>query len=193
MINNEMLDIIDTMTPEEFNALQAKVKQREINQLSQRTTNNEDTIKKQGKAIDILQKDNDKKTKDIDALKTIVNVLRNDNTGKLEEYKRNCMLKIKNLLRNDKTGAEYILFNDCYRCWIYADIHHTLNVPKADCINIDDYELALGLIKKWRPTTWQKNKKIQEYIKLQEKGKLNLAKSKSLDEYLEKTQGGISA
>ena len=191
MVAKELLSTIDTLTPEELNEIQAKIDKTKMVQLENNTKNNADDIIKQGKEIGMLKKDIDKNNKDIESLKTITNVLRNDNTGKLEDYKHKCQIKVKNLLGNDKTKAEYILFNDCYRCWIYADIHHTLNVPRADCINVDDYNLAVDLIKKWRPSQWQKDSKIQEYIRLQEKDKLGFAKSKSLDEYLGNSKGGI--
>ena len=196
-IMNAYANCNEEFTKEELNEMMVQTNKRQIDTLTQTTKTNTDDIIKINAELDNINKsiktkeDEINQTKDeVKVLKLLTNVLRNDNTGKLEDYKRKCNQKIKSLLGHDKTNSEYILFNNCYRCWIYSDIHRILNVPKADCINIDDYNLALELIKKWRPAQWQKDKKLQEYIKLQELEKLDVTKSKSLDEYLSKTNGG---
>lgn len=90
-----------------------------------------------------------------------------------------------------KSGSvEYVLF---YRTFIkncYKKITDALSVDSSLQIRIDDIKIAYSIAKKWYPERFYINKKILEYQQKQYENRLNIEKSKSLELFLEKTNGG---
>jgi len=125
-------------------------------------------------------------------LESISYVLRNDNEGKLDSLKKRCKLKASQFVGDDKTGAKYILFYGYYLNAIQGLVKQCAgNVPRLDCISISNYDMVCKVAENWFPTDYIINKRLKYLISMQDKNKLNAAQSKSLDEYLEMTQGGM--
>lgn len=93
----------------------------------------------------------------------------------------------------DKTSPEYMLFYRKYISSIYKKLKAIYEVSSYTMINADELVNCLNAIKNWYPKENLKNETLQEYIKKQEKGLLPEHKSKALDLYLNKTQGGTKS
>lgn len=147
--------------------------------------------------VSIIKKDNEESkeafrhvTQDIEGIKEITNVLNSDR-AKARELSKSVRARAFKF-SGSKTSPKYELFYRYFTSRCYGHLKEIFNVESYRDIKIDDFEMALKAVSNWHPTQASINKKLHEYIDLQDKGLLPKVRSNALDLYLEEINGGAA-
>jgi hypothetical protein len=132
--------------------------------------------------LNIVEKDNVE-------LKKKVFVLRNDQDGKYNDYKKVAKSRVYKLAGKDGT-IENILFYHKFIKKLHSFVSNYLGVSNTGNIMIDDFILAKGIASKWKPDKKYLRDKYTEYNEMFENGTLLGEKLMAFKEYKNKTNGG---
>lgn len=112
-----------------------------------------------------------------------------DKSGKFLEFKNVAKSRVFDYVK-PIGSPEHLLFYRGLLMQCYGKVSEALNVPNTSSININDFEAALKIVKRWTPSRKYIDKKINEYIAMHENNSLQQEKVNALFTYLEKTEEG---
>ena len=198
--------MIDNMQDEEIMALGDMLLQKRMTAISQRLTRLEDKIKKTDEQVEIMKEKqslinesiNEKITDHDEELKKVnkaIYTLENDDTGKFNEFKRCTKSRVFQLV-GDSSNYKHILFYDSFISKINNDVAKALNVSRTGKINIDDFQGALVIAKRWYPDRKYITGKVSEFQKLSSKKRLTEKERKkinALEQFLDDIGGDVYA
>lgn len=122
-------------------------------------------------------------------LKSRVMVLRNDQEGRYNEFKKVCMARVHKLV-GKKGSDKYILFFRCFSQKIYSEVSKQLYVSNSGNIKVEEVEVAKVLAGKWRPSPKYIRDSYNKYFTQYENGTLCGEKLLAFENYMEYTEGG---
>lgn len=190
--NKEGLVNLDNMTMDQLEVLQQQILTKQVSSMQERIEKLESDYQYQSRQNELkydgVKNDINNVKADVTDVKEKLHVLAVEpwRLKELESARKRKVIGLCGGMRTDN----YKLFSSLFFGKCQAHVHNVFNVTRYDQIRVDDFDVALTTIKRWKPSRKDINYKIHEYIKQDEEGFLSDKKSKALDRFLEKTNGG---
>lgn len=191
-MSNEIMNSVMEMSIEQKDALMQQLMLDKMQSFQERIEKLESQQQYHNKQNEL--KYNDMKN-DVDEVKDNVTDIKEKlhilavEPGKLQELRNTVKKKIAKLCNGLKTD-EYVLFSKLFYAKCQSHLTLSLNVTRYDQIRVDDFEVALTIIKRWQPKHKDVSEKLSEYVQLDSEGQLLGNKKLALDKFLDKTEGG---
>lgn len=190
---------IENLSMEELDVLNSRILNTKVNRLSENLLGfgkeieiiriEQEDLKNKLKATSDVLEETKKNYKD---LKEATYVLSTDD-GKQKELTK-LIQKLTFQVTGGKNTIKDILFHRALVNACYKQLYNVFQINTYKRIKIDEFDISLKTIQKWFYNKQNIKKvissKLGEYIALQDKNQLATDKSKSLDLYLEETEGG---